>query len=575
MSEWMLKPAHLAIWVVEVVVSLIMTKVFLSVYSSFANARKAKQLGCQPVPRYPRPVWDFLGLKLLRSNLAAADRKQFPDFLMIRNNHISDLLGRTTYTYSMDVLNNEMLFTSDPKNIQTMLATQFHDFSLSPNRKGNFDPLLGRGIFTSDGKAWEHDRSLLRPNFTRERVGDLELEGRHNEKLGRALVIRQDGWTDVVDLQPLFFRLTLDSSTEFLFGESVDSQLMQSSQFKTAAPFDSKKDHSKSLRDEDFASAFDLAQAYTGWRARLGARYWLVTNKEFREACRTCHSYIDYYVQSALSKEPVDDSTTIEKGKTEEKDGRSGDGGGGGGGGSGKYVFLKELMRQTRDPIELRSQLLHVLLAGRDTTASLLSWLFYLLARNPEAFARLRSVIIEDFGADVEEADNNNSSSSGNTITFAKLKGCQTLQHYLSEALRLYPVVPTNTRHAVKDTSLPRGGGPDGSAPIFVKQGQDVSYSVYLLHRHKELWGPDAEEFKPERWVGRRPGWDFVPFNGGPRICLGQQFALTSASFATVKLLQRFDKVENMDQTPDVLKHAAVTMQSDRGVVVKLRAAKT
>ena len=73
--------------------------------------------------------------------------------------------------------------------------------------------------------------------------------------------------------------------------------------------------------------------------------------------------------------------------------------------------------------------------------------------------------------------------------------------------MRLYPVVPGNARTAVVDTILPLGGGEDGKSPIFIPKGQIVQYSVYAMHRRKDLYGEDAEEFKPERWDTYRPGW--------------------------------------------------------------------
>jgi hypothetical protein len=72
---------------------------------------------------------------------------------------------------------------------------------------------------------WEHSRALLRPQFAREQVSDLDLEERHVKDMMRVIPMGRDGWTDVFDIKTLFFRLTLDSATEFLFGESVDSQL--------------------------------------------------------------------------------------------------------------------------------------------------------------------------------------------------------------------------------------------------------------------------------------------------------------------------------------------------------------
>lgn len=152
-------------------------------------------------------------------------------------------------------------------------------------------------------------------------------------------------------------------------------------------------------------------------------------------------------------------------------------------------------------------------------------------------YKKLRSVVLDTFG----------DFSSTSTITFEALKSCSYLQHVMHEVLRLHPVVPENSRRAVRNTTLPRGGGEDGASPIYIRAGEEVTYNVHIMHRREDLWGADANEFRPDRWSGRRPGWEFIPFNGGPRICLGQQFALTEAGYVIVRMLQRFDKVENMD----------------------------
>jgi cytochrome P450 len=75
---------------------------------------------------------------------------------------------------------------------------------------------------------------------------------------------------------------------------------------------------------------------------------------------------------------------------------------------------------------------------------------------------------------------------------------------------------------ASKDTTLPRGGGLDGSSPVFVAKGDLVYWSSFSMHRRKDVYGPDADECRPERWETLRPGWAYVPFSGGPRICLGR-----------------------------------------------------
>jgi len=112
--------------------------------------------------------------------------------------------------------------------------------------------------------------------------------------------------------------------------------------------------------------------------------------------------------------------------------------------------------------------------------------------------------------------------------------------------LRLYPPVPLNNRTAMKTTMLPTGGGPDGASPILVRRGEVVIYSPYVNARRKNIWGPDANEFSPERW--ERPdlakiGWAYFPFSGGPRICLGQDFAIMEVSYTVLRLLQAFPTI--------------------------------
>lgn len=94
------------------------------------------------------------------------------------------------------------------------------------------------------------------------------------------------------------------------------------------------------------------------------------------------------------------------------------------------------------------------------------------------------------------------------------------LRALLNESLRLTPVVPANARQALVDTVLPVGGGADGKAPVLVAKGAIVMWSLWAMHRRTDLYGEDAEEFRPERWLdegekkGLRVGWEYMPFNG-------------------------------------------------------------
>ena len=114
-------------------------------------------------------------------------------------------------------------------------------------------------------------------------------------------------------------------------------------------------------------------------------------------------------------------------------------------------------------------------------------------------------------------------------------------------ALRLFPLVPTIAWQALKDTILPGDGGLSSTSPVFVPKGTLVTTNSYIVHRSKHLYGEDTENFQPERWEAQRQGWHYLPFSGGPRICSGQQLALTEMSYTTVRLMQRYERIESRD----------------------------
>jgi cytochrome P450 len=164
----------------------------------------------------------------------------------------------------------------------------------------------------------------------------------------------------------------------------------------------------------------------------------------------------------------------------------------------------------------------------------MLGWCVTRFALHPDIFASLREAVLQDFPGDSQPG-------------FAELKACKPLQHFMNEILRLHPIVPINNRLCVKDTTLPLGGGADQRSPIAIRAGQSVVFSVYAMHRRTDLWGEDALEFRPSRWDQKTLAWQYLPFMGGPRVCIGQQFALTEAGFLLVRLLKAFDAVEAVD----------------------------
>jgi cytochrome P450 len=199
------------------------------------------------------------------------------------------------------------------------------------------------------------------------------------------------------------------------------------------------------------------------------------------------------------------------------------------------FTFLHALASHTRDPKVIRDQIIAVLLAGRDTTAATLSWTLYELARYPVVFAKLRAEILHVIGPTRKPS-------------YEDLKNMKYLNHALNETLRLYPAVPFNIRYALNDSTLP---GIKGQPDISVVQGDAVIYSTLAMQRRADLYPPtsptfaDPAIFSPERWDNWSPkAWSYVPFNGGPRICVGQNFALTEMAYSLVRMLQRYESVE-------------------------------
>ncbi|ORY13585.1 cytochrome P450 [Clohesyomyces aquaticus] len=441
-------------------------------------------------------------------------------------------IGKTFESATVSI--QPIIFTIEPENIKTILATDFDSFELGSRRRTLMGPIVGPGIFSNDGAAWKHSRALIRPNFTKMMISDLSTFETHFQNLLKALPAADPHSGLIqVDLMPLFFRMTLDSASETLLGSSMafNSQLdlpgSASMRFMDAFDYVQKKIHLRNVLDR-------------GWMKPFGLVYTLAKGSkkdQFEQACEVVHSIIDPMILEFLRR-PVT-----------KKDPHS------------KYVFLEEMAKVTRDPLELRYEILNVLMAGRDTTAALLTNTFFVLARRPDLWDRVRAEVEETFHGRLPE--------------YETMRNMKQVKNLLSECLRFYPPVPFNARTAKANTTLPRGGGPDGKSPLFIKKGQQVDYHVYCLHRSPDVFGEDAHLFRPERWEDPvlRPGWGYIPFNGGARICLGQQFALTEASYVLVRLMQEFERMDNRDPVEAWREQIGLVTKTRNGTSVALKRA--
>ena len=294
-----------------------------------------------------------------------------------------------------------------------------------------------------------------------------------------------------------------------------------------------------------FVKAFNESLAGVGLRRRAGVlRFRYMFDKKWKQAYEKVHAFIDDHVKRALEQTAQDNSSTPRKKVSSDAD-TSPD----------RYILLYEMAKEIRDPIELRFQILNVFLPARDTTSIALGNALFHLARNPKVWTEMRSAAL---------------ALGSRPLTFEVLKSLTLFKHVIFETLRLQGPSGRVLRTALHNTILPVGGGPDGQSPVFVERGAVVALHLWGLHHDRDIWGDDVDEFKPQRWVDRRPMWEFVPFLGGPRICPAQQQVLTQTVYVLVRLVREFAGIENRDSTQEYVELTKMTVESRNGVKIAL-----
>ncbi|EFY84206.1 hypothetical protein J3459_006242 [Metarhizium acridum] len=383
-----------------------------------------------------------------------------------------------------------VLITREPEQIKTILATKFANFGHGPQWHRLWRPFLGDGIFATDGDDWHRSRGLIRPMFVKDRLRNLVIF----DNCTRKLLSRLPPSGTTIDIKDLFYRWTLDTTTDFLLGENTNS-------------LDNPHD--------EVAEAMSVAQRIQMYIFVLNPIAPLIPKGEYYRCIRKLEEFIEPIIQRAISlpQHELEELSKIDS----------------------QYTFLHSIARVTKDPKVIRDEIMSVLLAGRDTTAATLSWVMYEMAYVPETWAKLREEILNELGPH-------------GMPTYETLKKMQYLKNVLNEVLRLHPAVPINMRQALEDTVIP---GAPGQPDVALLKGDTVTINTIGMHARKDLYPPiskdfaDPAVFSPERWEHWIPTpWTYTPFSGGPRICVGQNFALTEMAFCLVRLAQTYERLE-------------------------------
>ncbi|EGO03065.1 hypothetical protein SERLA73DRAFT_158706 [Serpula lacrymans var. lacrymans S7.3] len=420
---------------------------------------------------------------------------------------------------NIDVLTTIMKRSEHDYNGQVMydymsiLATEFNNYWKGDNFRATAQSVLGTGVFNSDGETWKFHRAVTRPFFNHDKISHFDIFDRHTDKT-ISLMKERFNLGHAIDFQDVISRFTLDSATEFLFGHCVDTLFAA-----LPCPYNVDKaelpDNSSSER---FARAFLEAQHGIAKRLTVGQTWPLLELFGDRTAgpMQIVNEFLEPILKEAIQKHQSSSDADKDVFQDEE-------------------TLLGHLVHQTTDIILLRDEVLNILLAGRDTTASTLTSAIYLLAMHPHVLTRLREEVLAKIGP-------------SRRPTYDDIRDMKYIRAVLNETLRLFPAVPANVRESINDTTL---SSPNpGEKPLFIPAKTTVAYSVLLMHRRPDLWGPDADEFDPDRFLDDRlrkyliPNpFIFLPFNAGPRICLGQQFAYNEMSFMLIRLLQNFSSI--------------------------------
>jgi cytochrome P450 len=336
--------------------------------------------------------------------------------------------------------------------------------------------LLGDGLLTSEGELWRRQRRTIQPAFRRDRLADFAdlIAGE-----AAVLVTRLESYVGrgPVDVVTEMTRLTLG----VLGATMLDADL---------APF---------VR---LGAAFEAVQDQAMFEmVTLGALpLWLPLRRHRR--FRTALGQLEDATFALIAER--------------DRDRRPG--------GEDMIARLLDAYQDEPDPRvrrrALRDELLTILLAGHETTASTLSWTWYLIDQDPAVAARMRAEATEVLGDRLPRAED--------------LRDLRYTTMVIQEAMRLYPPVWGLTRRAIKADEV--GGYP-------VPAGADVMISPYTLHRHPGFWA-EPDRFDPDRFdpAGAQSAhrYAYIPFGAGPRVCVGSHLGMMEATFVAAMVARRF-----------------------------------
>ncbi len=442
-------------------------------------------------------------------------------------------LGGGGGVFRVPLLDKHAVVVTDPALVQEALVERAPSTEKGALMRYVLYPVIGEGLFNSRGELWRRQRRLMAPIF---RPGQIAGYG---DAMVECALRDVSSWRDgeTRDLARETMRIAMSVAGRTLFGAETFSEADEIGAALTVA-IRWAGERVTSLRPiAQIALREALARASPALPARLGALsrglaerlhgpvlLWGDDDRRMRSAV----ALLDRRVQRMIDERRAS-------------------------GAYGEDLLGRLLTAQDEDDgavmsdRQVRDEVLTLFVAGHETTATSLAWSLYLLARHPAVYARARA-----------EAD-----ALGRPPRHEDLPRLGLAQRVFKEALRLMPPVPMFLRDARDGLDLGGYRLPPGSVMVL---------SPYITHRRADLW-PDPERFDPERFTpeaeASRSKHAFIPFSGGPRVCIGNHFALMEGALVLATLLQRadFELVTDAPVEPEV--HA--TLRPKGGVPMRVR----
>jgi cytochrome P450 len=393
-----------------------------------------------------------------------------------------------------------------PDDVQAMLLDRRHKY-IKGAAYEQFRRFIGEGLISSEGPLWRRQRRIIQPSFYRDTVRKFgdEMVHKTEEMLGR-WAPRAGG--EPLDVHADLMRLTLEIIARTLF--QLDLSRGDTEQITTA----------------DFLDAISVLAARV--TAVVEAPRWLPTpgNRKLDRAAVVIDHVIDRIItERRNSGEDRDDML-------------------------GALLRARDDEGNPIDELQLHDEVLTMFLAGQETTAVTIGWTLWLLTQHPDIRARMIAEIDAAIGSSVPTVED-----------VGKLGY---VKQVLYESMRMISPVWAGARNCVEADTIGDGYG--------VEVGERVMHVTWLTHKHPEFWPEpdrfDPDRFEPERFA-KQHKFAFMPFNEGPRKCVGEHFATMESVLVLSRLFQRFDVVAAPGFVPEM--DFQLTTRPRNGLLLQLR----